>query len=292
MLFSMTGFGAALCREDTLTVSVEIKTVNNRYLKLVSRLPDGYASLEGRIEAIVRESVGRGTVNLTVRIRRENGESDYQINGAVLQAYARQLAALEPNAPKPQLDRMLRLPGVIEELAEDATEKAGRAWPLVEITLRTALEELRTMRLTEGTSMGRDLSANLAELIDHLTVIEQLAPNVVEQYRGRLTERLETVMKERNLALADADLVREIALFADRCDISEETVRLRSHLEQFRETLEQENASGRKLDFLTQELFRETNTIGSKANDAEITRHVVDMKSVIERIREMVQNIE
>jgi uncharacterized protein (TIGR00255 family) len=144
----------------------------------------------------------------------------------------------------------------------------------------------------EGRSMAADISANLETLRQLVRNVEILAPNVAPQYRQRLLERIGKIMEEQNQTLNETDIIREVALFADRVDISEETVRFRSHLEQFESAIASPESCGRKLDFLTQELFRETNTMGSKANDAQITKNAVEMKTVIERIREMVQNVE
>jgi uncharacterized protein (TIGR00255 family) len=272
-----------------MTVSVEIKTVNNRYLKLMTRMPETYAALESHVESVVRETISRGSVSLTVKIRREKNESNYRINTKILQDYADQLSDL---VGKPKWEKMLNLPGVVEELVDNSDEKVEQAAPLVETSLKAAIESLQKMRRVEGESMKRDLLANIGEITKSLTEIEHLSPNVVKQYREKLLERISTVLSEKNLSLNENDIIREVALFADRCDISEEMVRLRSHLKQFNEIANQENGSGRKLDFLTQEMFRETNTMGTKANDAIITKHAVEIKSVIERIREMVQNIE
>lgn len=291
MLLSMTGFGAASETIAAWTATVEIKTVNNRYFKLSPRLPEGFGLLENRIETVIRSAVGRGTINLTVHIRHDSGEADYRLNATVLKAYADQLAAIDPTA-KPALEQLLKLPGVVEEAVDETNSRIEQAWSVVEKALNAALDQLRRMRIAEGKSMADDLNGNLAQLAGRLAEIEKLAPDVVESYRTRLTERVGRMMQEKNLPLEQADLVREVALFADRADISEETVRLHSHLGQFRDVIERGESVGRKLDFLTQELFREANTIGSKANDARITNHVVEMKTIIERIREMVQNVE
>jgi uncharacterized protein (TIGR00255 family) len=148
------------------------------------------------------------------------------------------------------------------------------------------------MRADEGRAMADDLEVNCRSIAECLDRIERRAPLVVDDYRGRLHERLQRVLAEYKVALEPADLIKEVSLFADRGDISEEIVRLRSHLNQFRSTMELPESSGRKLDFLTQEMFREANTIGSKANDVEIAQNVIEMKTAVERIREMVQNIE
>jgi len=297
----MTGYGGATVRENGVTVFVEIKTVNNRYLKVSLRVSDGYAALESRVENLVRESLKRGTVNVSVRITREKTEGDYAINEDVLKRYVRQLQQIESElgvANNLVLSQMVTLPGVAEESvpSEDRTEKV---WPIVEQTVKLALGKLDEMRFAEGRSMVDDLSENCRQLSELIEKISVLAPNVVEQYRLRLTERVERIMADHQLVLDPTDLIREVAVFTDKSDISEEIVRFRSHLIQFgdvmKDVMKKENPKdgcGRKLDFLTQEMFRETNTIGSKANDAEITKNVVEMKTIIERVREMVQNVE
>ena len=172
------------------------------------------------------------------------------------------------------------------------TNLAEETWPILQEVLAEAVNSLDRMRRDEGTAMANDLSQNCQQIAVALGHIERRAPVVVEAYRARLTDKLNSLLKEFGTEIQPADIVRETGIFADRSDIAEETVRLRSHLEQFQATLQASESNGRKLDFLTQEMFRETNTIGSKANDAEIAGHVIEMKTVIERIREMVQNVE
>ena len=300
MLYSMTGFGSAVCKEENISVSVELKTVNNRYFKLSLRLTDGYGALEQRIESLLRSVIERGTINAHVRIAGMTEGSGFQINATVLESYVKQLSdaaeklgqkGYSPNGSL-ALDRLAFLPGVvITENANSETEN-DKIGTLLDKAVREALDALQTMRQTEGESMAKDLTANLESLRQLIGTITGLAPRVTPLYRQRLKERIEKVMAEQGLLLSDADFVRELAVYADRCDISEELVRFQSHLEQFAFTMQAQESCGRKLDFLTQELFREANTVGSKANDADITRHVVEIKAVIERIREMVQNIE
>jgi uncharacterized protein (TIGR00255 family) len=294
----MTGYGSAVGREEGITVSVELKAVNNRYFKLSLRMSDGYGSLETRIEPLIRTWIERGTINAVVRIRQEKKDSDYKISVPILQSYFEQLVKLGSTLghvgelPLPHLDRLVTLPGVVETDADRSGEENEKIWNIIEKTLREALDALQSMRQTEGHSMVKDLEANIVTLYKLVENVEQLAPRVAPLYRQKLLERIEKVVSEQGMTLNDTDLLREVALYADRCDISEETVRFRSHLSQFTEAINSKERCGRKLDFLTQELFRETNTMGSKANDAGITKNVVEMKTVIERIREMVQNVE
>jgi len=292
MLLSMTGFGAASQMDGETSATVEIKTVNNRYFKLSLRMTEGFAALEPRIETLIRESINRGTVNIALRIRKKR-RAEYRIAESVLQSYYNQLVGFGLGQfDKPTLAGLLTLPGVIETDAEQSDDELEAVWTVVKQAVNGALENLQTMRKAEGDSMATDLAANTEQLQTLVTGVEALAPNVAEQYRKRLEERVGKILSEHEAVLNPADLVREVAVYADRCDISEEIVRFRSHLAQFGEALNSKESCGRKLDFLTQELFRETNTVGSKANDAEITKYVVEMKTVIERIREMVQNVE
>ncbi len=294
MLLSMTGYGESQTQEDRLAVSVEVRCINSRYLKLSVRSTDGYGPLEPKIEAVVRERIRRGTIQVNVRIERAASAEDYRLNEDVLDGYRIQLKRIQEawgNHQPIDPQQLLLLPGVVDEATRGA-EDASREWPVVEQTLLRALDGLDAMRRGEGTAMAADLTANLDGIRAALSKVDQRAPQVVEAYRTRLNDRIGKVLAELNATLEPADILKEVSLFADRSDISEEIVRLRSHLDQFREIMDSAEPSGRKLDFLTQEMVREGNTIGSKANDVEIARHVIEIKSAVERIREMIQNVE
>jgi len=212
----------------------------------------------------------------------------------VLNGYRLQLEAIQKRWQLPDplpLAHMLALPGVVHESIATASD-ASRVWPVIKETLDAALGNLAKMRADEGRAMAADLETNRLVIATELKKIEARAPVVQDAYRTRLTERVNRSLAEFQITLAPEDLIKELAVYADRSDISEETVRLASHLEQFQTIMQNEEGAGRKLEFLTQEMFRETNTIGSKANDAEIAKHVVEIKTTIERIREMVQNVE
>ena len=292
----MTGFGESHCRRDGLSVAIEIRAINNRFLKLTVRTSEGYAALEPLVEAAVRQAVHRGTIQVNVRVDRRRLSEDYKINVDVLEQYHGQLCSLmkkwdSGNTNDPPLGALLPLPGVVNDTFDNASDAAAD-WLLIEPTLREALENLGRMRAEEGRAMATDLEANCRTAAESIDRVQQRAPLVVEDYRNRLHERLQRVLAEYKITLEPADLIKEVSLFADRGDISEEIVRLRSHLQQFRATMELTESSGRKLDFLTQEMFREANTIGSKANDVEIAQEVIEIKTAVERIREMIQNIE
>jgi uncharacterized protein (TIGR00255 family) len=290
----MTGFGEAHCQHDGLAVAVEVRTINSRFFKLSVRTNEGYGALESQIEAIVRNSIRRGTVQVNARIDRCHSPDDFQINVGVLQRYRMQLEVLQQQWNMPRgvsLEALLALPGVVDESCGGATGIEAD-WPAIERTVQAALENLARMRTDEGRAMAADLKANCQTVAVGLKQIEQRSPLVVEAYRTRLEERLKKILAEFQVELNAGDLIREVSLMADRGDISEEIVRLRSHLDQFGTIMALPESSGRKLEFLTQEMVREANTIGSKANDVEIARHVIEIKTAIERIREMIQNIE
>ncbi|MGA2065110.1 MAG: YicC/YloC family endoribonuclease [Thermoguttaceae bacterium] len=294
MLLSMTGFGEAHCRQGGLTVAVEVRAINNRFFKLSIRGTEGCGPLEPRIEEVVRQSIRRGTVQVNLRLQRLRSPENFQINAAVLGRYRVQLQALRREwdlSGAVPIEALLSLPGVIEELsAADVDPDAD--WPAVRRALEAALENLARMRSDEGRAMAADLEANRRLIAAGLDEIERRAPAMLAAYGSRLEERLRKTLAEFQVTLDPADVIKEISLFADRADVAEEVVRLRSHLEQFAATMALGESSGRKLEFLTQEMLREANTIGSKANDREIAKQVIEIKTAIERIREMIQNVE
>lgn len=290
MLLSMTGHGHGLFSNDGLSLSVEIRTVNSRYAKVNVRCGEVYQSLEPQIEELVRKTVRRGTVQVNVRIER-NLSGSIHVNDDVLKQYLDAIRRVNPDRTDYAIENMLSLPGVIEE-SVDRLQMIEADWPHIQTTIGQALESLTVMRTAEGQSMEIDLLQNCDALQSALQEVELLAPLVIENYQNRLLEKLNLLVADVTSEMKSSDILKEIGIFADKCDISEEVVRLKTHIVLFRETVGHTPSQGRKLDFLTQEMFRETNTIGSKANDARIAQHVVEMKTVIERIREMVQNIE
>ncbi len=294
MPLSMTGFGEAHCRQDGLAVSVEVRTINSRYFKIAIRIAEGYGALEPQIESILRRRVRRGTIQVSVRVDRARPAEGYRINKDVLNGYRLQIEAMhrEWHISQPvSLESLLLLPGVVDE-SSVGTSAAAEDWPSIRETLEAAIDNMDRMRLEEGRAMAADLEVNARTATVCLDAIQQRGPLVVEAYRARLEERLRKTLAEFQIALDPADVIKEVSLYGERIDISEEIVRLRSHFEQFLALLDLPECSGRKLEFLTQEMFREANTIGSKASDVEISRQVIEIKAAIERIREMIQNIE
>jgi uncharacterized protein (TIGR00255 family) len=294
MLLSMTGFGESHCQENGLAVSVEVRTINSRYFKLSVRSSEGYAALEPHIEETVRRVIHRGTIQVTLRAERLRTAEDYRLNVDVLERYRNQLEELKRRWDLKEdisLNALLPLEGVVNEELK-ILHDAEADWPVISRTLEGALEHLSHMRAEEGRAMAADLTANCRSVSASLEQVESRSPQAVEDYRARLHEKLQKILEKYSVLLDPSDLIKEVSFFADRTDISEEIVRLRSHVEQFLATMELPESSGRKLEFLTQEMVREANTIGSKANDVEIARQVIEMKTAIERIREMIQNIE
>jgi uncharacterized protein (TIGR00255 family) len=290
----MTGFGEARGQSNGVAVAVEVRAINSRHLKLSFRASEGYAALEPEVEAVTRSIIRRGTVQLNLRVERPASTEDYRINMAVVENYRRQLETYtgrsEWNDPD-DLRMLLALPGAIDERG-GAERDPREDWPVIEPVLRDALNNLSKMRAEEGVALAADLAHNGRQILEFLDAIAKRAPEVVQSYQTRLTQRVEQALSELNVTVQPADLLREIALFADRSDISEEIVRLRSHLQQYEAALMLPESSGRKLEFIAQEMGREVNTIGSKANDGEISKLVVEIKTALERIREQIQNVE
>lgn len=289
----MTGFGEARSQAAGLSIHVEVRTINNRHFKLGYRCSEGYANLEPEIENIVRQAMRRGTVQVNLRVDRQIAAENYRINTAVLDNYRAQIVAIAGLSEDDQVsfETLLQLPGVIDEQGRAVFEPRDD-WPAIEPVLQEALAAVNKMRLDEGKALLADLSSNAQLIEQQLDRVAKRAPAVAESYQTRLLQRVNKSLEELQVTLNPTDLLREVSLFVDRSDISEEIVRLRSHLQQFAEALALDESSGRKLEFIVQEMGREVNTIGSKANDAEISRHVIEIKSALERIREQIQNVE
>jgi uncharacterized protein (TIGR00255 family) len=290
----MTGFGDFRGQDDRLCVAIEVRSVNNRYFKIIVKSPERFQPLEGEIERVVRESITRGTVNVLLRVDGIAASLGYRLDPAILKSYWQELNGLSSalgQSPPRDLSGFLALPGVVVE--GDSTRADPReAWPLIESTLREALKKLREFRAAEGASMAQDLQTNLKVVSTELDEIAAKAPEIVREFRDKLHERVRELLAGSESSVQPADLIREVSIFADRCDIGEEILRLRSHIEQFQAFALEPQSQGRKLEFLTQEMVRETNTIGSKANNVQVAHAVVEIKSAIERIREVVQNLE
>ena len=295
MLNSMTGF-ARICREiDGISYAVEIRTVNNRYFKPSIRLPEAAAFLEQEIEKFLRQQIYRGSVNYFLRYKNISGEPMYEIDSAALKSYVIKLNNVEqPSggvACRINLADLLLLPGVVRP-QEPENEKAQQLRKSVLDVTAQAAEQLKTMRRQEGQALAEDLCQQCSQIKGLLEDIKTRKHVVVGEYKDRLAARVKELLDSARLQLDSDTLAREVALFADRSDIGEEIIRLSSHIEQLETSCKKEEQAGRKLDFISQEMLREANTIASKASDAKICLDVVHIKSCIERIKEQVQNVE
>ncbi len=288
----MTGFGEARRNDDRWSVVVEVRTVNNRHLKLQARLSEPYGNLEPEFEKLVRETIRRGTVTLSVRVDRPRTEADYRLNLVALQSYQNQLNKLAGmTGPQVQVGALLALPGIVEE-RKPSTDDPHHDWPALAAVTTEALNKLQAARRDEGQAMADELLALGQKVSERLTQIEVRGPEVVAAYQKRIVERVRTLVEGQGVAIEPEHLIREVAIFAERADIAEEIVRLRAHLIQYVEVIDEPESAGRKLEFVVQEMGREINTIGSKANDVEVSRSVVEIKGSLEKIRELIQNVE
>ncbi|MGE6631344.1 YicC/YloC family endoribonuclease [Bacillus sp. NPDC077027] len=291
MIRSMTGFGQASKTDGELTVSVELKSVNHRFKEVHARLPRPLLYFEDTLKKIILNHVQRGRIELFVSV--EGGKlacRSLQIDWTLLDEYVKVAKDFEERyhiSGIEHANELLQLEHAIQ--VEESVSRNVQLEALLKEACEEAVLELCLMRDREGEALQKDCELRLSELKAFAEEIEMFAPDVVSQYRERLSQRMKEWTQE---AIDESRLVTEVAIFADRCDITEEVTRLKSHFLQFQQILSNGGAAGRKLDFLVQELNREVNTIGSKANHHHMTKLVVEMKSSIEKIKEQVQNIE
>lgn len=288
----MTGFGAASSERDGLSVRVEVRSVNHRHLQSKLRLPQEFQYLEPEVEAILRKRVSRGSVSLTATIVRLETAATVSFDIDVARSYHKKLAKLARELGVEaglELESLVALPGVLVTRAQsDPDEREAKT---ILKAVGEAVAQLVTMREAEGGSLARDLEKNATAVERTVGRIEKRMPRVVKDHYAALKRRVAELIGDARPG-PDPDLARELALLADRLDVSEEVARLKSHLEQLSTFLAKGGTVGRQLDFLAQEFFREANTIGSKCNDAQVAHLVVQLKTSIERLREQVQNVE
>jgi len=288
----MTGFGAAAVQEGGLAVRAEIRSVNHKFLQVKVRLPSELAGVEAEVEAQVKRALERGAVTVSVAVERAPGAAVAKIDSAAARVYRDQLAALARDLGidgRIGIETLVQLPGVVA--TPDHAQEHALEGRLVEKVIKQALEALVRMRATEGRSLHADLVANAAGVEKLALKIEKRMPKVVLEHHKALQKRVDELLGGRDV-VKKADLARELALLAERMDVSEELTRLQSHLGQLRGLLERDKPVGRELDFLVQEFLREANTVGAKCNDATVAHAVVELKTLIERLREQVQNVE
>jgi uncharacterized protein (TIGR00255 family) len=291
-MHSMTGFGRGSATADEGTATVEIACVNRKQAEVVIQLPRELSELEARIRRAVLNTISRGRIQVSVQFDRSSGApAPVSVDLRMVDALEAAFECISRHTGRnvtAEAGDFLRTSGIIR--IEDGGLAAEAVWGAIEHALEVAIEQVLEMRSAEGTDLAKDLSTRLAALEKSAAAITTLAPGRPERYREVLTKRLRDAGLE--LDLQDERVLREIAVFADRCDISEEITRLDSHFRKFREYMAGEEPAGRPLDFLCQEIHREFNTIGSKASDAAIAQHVVEAKTELEKIREQVQNVE
>jgi len=290
----MTGYGRGECSQEGFKITVELSSVNRKQAEVSLTLPRELEMLEAQVRDAINRQVARGRVNARVTLHAAESKLSARkhINEPLARAYAAELARLSRQlklSGEVTLDQILRAPGVFqtdEELA--GTEDL---WPAVEKALNQALTALMKMREREGAHLAKDLTARIGVMQGAVQKVRKQAPTTTENYRQNLLERIKSAGIE-NVAPDDERLLKEVVLFADRSDISEELTRLQSHFQQFEDCRKSKEPVGRTLDFLAQEMNREINTIGSKANDAVISREVVTLKAELEKFREQAQNVE
>jgi uncharacterized protein (TIGR00255 family) len=289
----MTGYGAAETDRDGVNYRLEIRSLNNRYLKTTIKLPDFLQLFESDLERMLRERLHRGSVTYVLYVRDTTDSTLPALNVPMIRHYVDQFRDVAGDGVSVSMDlaAVLALPGACQPtMLDDETRNRHRA--VVEELTRKAVDQLIAMRAVEGQALRADLVTHCEAMRDKVTSIRLRCPSIIEDYARRLHDRVNVLLATAKLELDRDALTREVALFADRSDVSEELTRLECHLDQFVSVCDSAEYSGRKLDFLAQEMLREANTIGSKANDTEVSHAVVALKSAIDRIKEQVQNIE
>ncbi len=295
MIRSMTAYGRAKSECADLTLTVEIKSVNSRYLDLSVRLPRAYSYLEEKVKAYVQNHIiSRGKVE--VNITYEHHTSDVgaiRLDETFTAAYLEALRNLRDTFELPDDITTMRVARTPEVFTYERTDESPEdAWARLSEVLAAAGTDYTSMRVREGEKTEADISSRLETVAVHADEVEAISRRDTVGYREKLETRIRAILADNNVVIDENRLLTECAIWADKIAIDEELVRLRSHFTAFRDICREDTPSGKKLDFLMQELNRETNTIGSKANNAEIARHVVSMKNELEKIREQVQNIE
>lgn len=292
MIKSMTGFGRAKETVEDLNITVEIKSVNHRYFEFSSRVPRAYMFLDEKLNKLCRENMQRGKVEVSVLIE-DNSETGTEI--AINRQYtAAYLAAVKKLAKEYKLKNDIKVSDIVRapDVFKIKQQSLSDEFIVSAVTqvANKAIENFIAMRSAEGERLTKDVLSRAEFILEKVAFIEERSPETVKEYRLRIEQKVKELLGDTTVD--EQRLLTETAIFADKVAVAEETVRLRSHIEQLRGMLESGDAIGRKLDFLVQEMNREANTIGSKAQDIDIAHTVVDIKSEIEKIREQIQNIE
>lgn len=292
MIKSMTGFGRAQETVDGMTVTVELKSVNHRYFEFTAKVPRTYGFLEEKLKSFLNARVSRGKMECSVSIENlEESDMEVVVNPSLAKGYVDALRTLsETFGLKEDYSAIsiAKFPDVLTLRKAPADEE--KIWNAVQKVTELAVERFVTMRETEGEKLRADILSKADTILEHVAFVESRSPQTVREYHEKLRQRMEELLE--NTQVDEQRLLTEAAIFADKVAVDEETVRLRSHISQLREFLNADEPIGRKLDFLVQEMNRESNTIGSKAQDVELAKRVIAIKAEVEKIREQVQNIE
>lgn len=292
MIRSMTGFGRATAQTDGYFITVELKSVNHRYFDFNCRLPRQYGFAEEKLKAYINSRVSRGKIDCFLGVEAlDTEDADVLVNHTLASAYVKALKELSQTYSLKDdfgTSAVSRFPDVF--VLRKADEDEEKLWSLIQPVAEQAVDKFISMREAEGEKMRCDILSHAQAIIDNVSFIEERSPQTVKEYNDKLATRVHELIGD--VSLDESRIIQEVALFADKVAVAEETVRLRSHISQLRNFLNGEEPIGRKMDFLVQEINREANTIGSKACDVEIARRVVDIKAEIEKIREQIQNIE
>ena len=290
---SMTGFGSASQRDRRFDVDVEVRSVNHRFLVLKQSLPEEFSRYEGELERIVRDRLGRGSLSLSVSVKTSEEAGPSLPDLKVLKETAKRLREVQKALGlkgELDLDDLLSVPTLWSNGRGQLP--ADELYPRLKKLVEKSLDALEATRAREGASIAKDFEARLQAIEACLLRIAPRVSAVVEAYQKKLDERVRALLAQKGLEVAKPDLAKEVAVYADRCDISEEVQRLRAHTAEFRKIIAGKGQVGRRLDFLTQEMGREANTIASKGNDAEISACAVEIKAELEKIKEQVENVE
>lgn len=292
MIKSMTGFGRVEAVSAGKRIQVEMKSLNHRYLEIFLRMPATISSLETEIKKKIGERFSRGKIEVSIRIDNEgNQDGTLMLNLPLVRQYYSLLSQIKDELHLPDEVTLSMMSGFRDlYMPKEVEEDLAGLWKGLEGVLAEAIDKLTDMRITEGEALGRDLACRMDKIQQLLRIIALRAPEVVVEYRQRLSDRVRELTQ--GIIIDEARIHQEVAILAEKSDITEEVVRLESHIGQFVELLEGEEAIGRKVDFLIQEMNREVNTIGSKSGDAETARQVIEIKSELAKVREQIQNVE
>lgn len=289
----MTGYGSAKKRNGNFDIEVEVRSVNHRFINLKQSLPDGLVRHENEIDKLLRQKVRRGSVTVLVTLKPIHHKTQNIPDGKTIKTFVRHLRQIQKEAGiagEINMEGLFSFPHLWNNSGHE--DKEAASWPVTKQLLIEAFDNLAKMRQKEGSGIRKDLEGRLKRIEKLASLIEKRTGGVLTRYENRLESRIKNLLKNKGFDIAKPDILREVAVHADKCDISEELQRLQSHIKQFRSIIKSTGQMGRKLDFLNQEMVRETTTMTAKGNDAKISSSAVNIKAELEKIKEQVENIE